>query len=900
MKERIVYDTEHSNNRPHIQARYMHPDQQAGKSWEEISKLLSERVAKIAPYFTYRGRKTYAISFPLGGIGSGSIGLAGNGQLIDWEIFNRPNKGSLNGFTFFAIKAESNGEVLDARVLVSDHHPPYTGDGRVFGFGLRREHLSGLPHFKDSEFEGMYPIAKIYFIDESFPGNVRITAFNPFIPLEVDDSSLPAAFFEIEVENTKDYPIEYTICLTAQNPSPPGRTVNEYREIKGVKVLLLHPQGVDENSPEYGMLAIATDAVETSYQEYWFRGSWFDDLQVFWKDFTAVGGLQNRRYPGPQVGVRDHASIAARLKVEPKQVAKVRFLIAWFYPNCRNYWNPEFDKPKTWRNYYAVLFPSIVEVVTYCFENWEHLYSETREFRNCLFASTLPVHVIDAVSANLSILKSPTVMRLDDGSLYGFEGCGVDAGCCEGSCAHVWRYAVAQIHLFPRLDRTMWDLHLRYGVQSNGKMNFRLMLPLGREWPFPHAAVDGQYGCLLRAYAFWKFTGEKEWLKEHWNQLKRMIEYAWSDANDDAWDRDRDGVLEGRQHNTFDVELFGPNAWLTGFYLAALKVAAEIAEHLDDGEAAREYVQLLRKGKAWVENNLFNGEYFIQMVNLKDRGVLETYIKSDPDVLKGYWDEEHSEVKYQLGEGCFISQVEAQFYANLFGLGEVFDRNKVRAALNSIYRYNFKSARGHFNPCRIYMLNDEKGVLNCSWPKGKVKPTIPIPYAEEVWSGIEYLVAAHMVQEGLIEEALEIVKAVRERYDGEKRNPWNEIECGSNYSRSLSSYALLIALSGFDFDARSKSLSLNPKIWVNGEFASFWCTSTAWGMLHASQEECTIAVRHGNLELRAIRLPFLDGKASRKVVVGDNPLEFEVKDGELIFTCTVVVREGATLRISSR
>ena len=72
----------------------------------------------------YQGRNTQAISFPLGGIGTGSIGLAGNGMLIDWEIQNRPNKCSHNGFSFLAIKAERDGEVLDARVLQGDLSTP--------------------------------------------------------------------------------------------------------------------------------------------------------------------------------------------------------------------------------------------------------------------------------------------------------------------------------------------------------------------------------------------------------------------------------------------------------------------------------------------------------------------------------------------------------------------------------------------------------------------------------------------------------------------------------------------------------------------------------------------------------------------------------------------------------
>jgi len=359
----------------------------------------------------------------------------------------------------------------------------------------------------------------------------------------------------------------------------------------------------------------------------------------------------------------------------------------------------------------------------------------------------------------------------------------------------VWRYAIAPLYLFPSLDRSMWDLHLQYSLRADGKLSFRLMLPLGREWPFPHAAVDGQYGCLLRVYALWKLTGDMEWLRRVWPKLKLMLEYAWSEANQDAWDRDRDGVVEGRQHNTLDVELFGPNSWLTGIYLTALKAAAEMAERLGDA-AAEEYRRLFERGKRWVEENLFNGEFFVQSVNLKDKSTLERFSKNDPSVVEAYWSDEHGEVKYQLGEACFIAQVEGQFYANLFGLGEVLDRGKVGAALSSVYKYNFLRMRDHFNPCRVYALNDEWGVVNCTWPRGG-RPTVPIPYAEEVLSGLEYTVAAHMIQEGMVEQAFEIVKAVRERYDSVKRNPWNEIECGSNYARSMSSYALLVALSGF-------------------------------------------------------------------------------------------------------
>ena len=153
--------------------------------------------------FCYRGAKTKEISFPLGGIGTGSIGLAGNGRLVDWEIYNRPNKGSTNGFSHFAIMAESQGELLDARVLNGDLLPPYSGEfggprGGSFGTGPSRYYLAGVPHFRQLEFQGEFPVATVFFEEEKFPGQVKLTAFNPFIPLNDRDSSIPAAFFEIE------------------------------------------------------------------------------------------------------------------------------------------------------------------------------------------------------------------------------------------------------------------------------------------------------------------------------------------------------------------------------------------------------------------------------------------------------------------------------------------------------------------------------------------------------------------------------------------------------------------------------------------------------------------------------------------------------------------------------
>ncbi len=861
--------------------------------------------------FVYRGAKTEEISFPLGGIGSGCIGLAGNGRLIDWEIFNKPNKGSTNGFSHFAIKAEADGKVLDARVLNGDLMPPYTGEiGKPsFGFGPTRDYMAGVAHFKEAEFEGEYPTANLRFKDDTFQGKVRMLAFNPYIPLNDADSSIPAALFEIEVQNTTEKQITYTICLSVQNPLPKGSTVNTYGEEEKVRFIKLSSNKFKGDEVENGDLTIATDAPHVSYQEYWFRGRWFDNLGIYWRDLTSPGNFKNRHYPESATEIQDHCSLAAHVQVKRGEKGSVRFVISWSFPNCCNYWKPEktdccecdctTKATKTWKNYYAALFEDSTKSAIYSLENWGRLYKETMEFKEALFSSTLPSFVLDAVSANLSILKTPTVLRLEDGSFYGWEGCRVSSGCCEGSCTHVWNYAYVLPFLFPKLERSMRDLDFKYNQREDGRMSFRLQLPLGRGLSeFPHACADGQFGGVVKAYRDWKISGDSLWLKSNWEAIKKSIKYAWAETNEDRWDLDKDGVLEGRQHHTLDMELFGPNSWLTGFYLAALKAGAEMAEYFGENDKAKEYRDLFEGGKEWVDKYLFNGEYYHQVIDIRDRSILERFESRDPNVENAYWDDEHREIKYQIADGCGIDQVVAQWHANICGLGEIFDKEQTKKALSSIFKYNFKkSMRDFFNPCRIFSLNDEAGLVICEWPRGKYKPAVPVPYAEETMNGFEYAAACHMIQEGLIDEGLEAVEAVRARYDGEKRNPWNEFECGSNYARSMASYALLLALSGFEFNLVTRHMGFNPPLLENGKFRCFWSLDTGWGIFETKPDSVIILVQYGNLEIKTLKLPFLKDRKLKSVSKGKDAVEFENRDGEITLTKPILIEKGQELVI---
>jgi non-lysosomal glucosylceramidase len=316
-----------------------------------------------------------------------------------------------------------------------------------------------------------------------------------------------------------------------------------------------------------------------------------------------------------------------------------------------------------------------------------------------------------------------------------------------------------------------------------------------------------------------------------WPNLKRALEFAWL-----KWDADRDGVMEGQQHNTYDIEFYGPNSMMGTLYLGALRAAARMARHLGDTKCAQQYEALAEQGGKRLDQALWNGEYYVQKVN----------------------EQEPLAKRYQYGEGCLSDQLLGQWFAEVVNLGKLIPQEHIRATLRSIMKYNFQEDFSDFpNVQRLYAMNDEKGLLLCSWPHDK-RPALPFPYSDEVWTGIEYQVAAHLIYEGFVKEGLAITQAVRDRYDGARRNPWDELECGHHYARAMSSWSLLTALSGYAYSAPHKELRFRPRI-NQANFRALYTTGSAWGSysqtLTKGKLDAEIRVQEGHLELAVVKLP---------------------------------------------
>jgi non-lysosomal glucosylceramidase len=848
------------------------------------------------PRFVYNDQRRRYVSFPLGGIGTGSVSLTGSGRLIDWSIRNRPAIHQFNGYSHFAIKAERDGELLDARVLNGPYEGTPTGSPSVrkfdgFGFGANRDSMAGVPHFDDVTFIGRFPMAELEFHQTDFPGQVRMTAFSPFIPHDDRDSSMPVALFEFAVENNTAGPIDYTIASTLGNYGCDSG-IHIFTREKGLSAL--HFTSADTGRPEQrGDLAITTDGNDVEHVDYHFRGQWFDSLSLYWREFARAGRLHERRYAKPRATKNmfqqpEHGTLAVRLRVAPGETRQVRFAISWNYPLGSIYWfnrdqpgSPLFEgTPPTWKNYYATQWADSAASGADAFQRWETLEAQTLAFRDSIFESSLPPEIIDAVSGTLGILRSATLIRLEGGEVWGWEGQHPGEGSCEGSCTHVWNYQQALANLFPALERTLRETEFTYNQLPNGGLTFRQRLPFGSGFDIIGPCADGHFGAIVKAYREWKNLGDNAWLRRYWPNIRKAMEYAWSPDNPDKWDPARTGVLWGRQHHTLDMELFGPNSWLTTMYIAALAAASHLADAMGDPAFAQECREMAVKGGAYVDRELFNGRYYAQKLDLSDRSILTVFdqnrkagVLSD-SFMEAYWSDEYSEIKYQIGNGCLTDQILGQWHADIAGLGDLLDPGKVRTALKSVFDENYRpSLRDHFNPCRVYAYEDEAGLLVCTWPEGTTKPATPAPYAEEVWTGLEYMMASHLIRRGLVDEGLTVVRAARARHDGSRRNPWNDIECGSYYIRALSSYALVNAYSGLTFDQQSGEIGFKPA--RDGDGIYFWSAGRGWGTVQLNQSKMTLTVKGGELVVSRLRLPGLRGA----VTVDDRATE---RNGDLV------------------
>lgn len=813
----------------------------------------------------YRDQYLSRVAFPIGGLGAGMFCLEGNGAISHMSVNNQPEI-FFEPNVFAALTIKSNNNV--ARVLEGPVPVWKVFGQRGSGNGSALTNY-GLPRFESADFIARFPFGSIELKDSKIPLRVKVDGWSPFIPGDEDNSGLPVGALEYHFENASDKTVDAVFSFNTTNFIARGEK-SRIRKLNSNGLILSREPG--KNKPyTKSDFSISVFADEEPVIDYcWFRGNWFDALTMIWGTIES-GELKNNP---PVDWDSPGASIFVPLSVSAGTTKTVRVVMAWYTPDSNlsiqsvdknnqkdpaagpccitplnsgleSYPDLSSDKYKPW---YSSRFPNVEAVSDYWQRNYESLKKKSALFRDAFYGSSLPPEVMEAVSANLTILKSPTVLRQYNGRFWAWEGCHDEVGCCHGTCTHVWNYAQALCHLFPNLEKGMRNTEFCEDQNLEGHQNFRANLPITATSHDFHSASDGQLGGIMKVYREWRISGDNEWLRKIYPVVIQSLDYCIK-----TWDPHRKGVLEEPHHNTYDIEFWGPDSMCTTFYLGALQAIIEMGNFLK--QDIKQYQELLQRGKTYLEQNLFNGEFFHQQIRWK--GLKAPDPAATQSLGTGYSPEalkilQEEGPRYQYGKGCLSDGVLGSWIATVCGLNDPVNAEKIVSHLLSVYKYNLKKdLREHVNPQRpTYAVGKEGGLLLCTWPKGD-KLSLPFIYSNEVWTGIEYQVASHLMLHGKVNEGLEIVRTCRKRYDGRIRNPFNEYECGHWYARAMSSFALIQGLTGLRYDAVDKVLYVNSKI---GDFNCFISTAGGFGTVTLKGKTVHLDVKSGEIEVKRIEL----------------------------------------------
>ncbi len=800
------------------------------------------------------GERLTAVSLPVGGIGTGTIQIDGRAVRTVWQIFNTRHQ-SAPPHSFFAARIRAD-------------------DGKVILRAMQTEAVGPFPLLAALRFRGEYPIGRYTFDDPALPVVLTLETFNPLIPLNVRDSSIPCAMYRLAARRRAGVgPVEVAFLAAQQNAvgftgegAVVGRSCcgygdnrNEIVAERGAVALHLTTER-DRRAEEFGDLALLVRDGEATATASW------SSLESLAEDFGGDGRLDGPQTAGPSpAGETLDGAVATAMRLDDERERAVEFVLTWHFPNARH-------GDSGWRtsgNMYANTFTDALDVARAVHTRWAALESGTRGFVRSFYESNLPRWLLDRIVSQVAVLRSPTCFWGQDGYFGGWEGCGAKAGCCLGNCSHVWHYAQAHARLFPAIARQMRRQEFRCQHADGG-------VPHRQSFEF-EPATDGEYGAILGAYREHLLSADRSWLIEIWPRVRRAMDHAIA-----TWDADGDGVLAGRQWNTLDEAVGGSTSWLGSLYLASLAACERMAALMGDAALAARYRTIRESGMAKQDATLFNGEYYIQI--------------PDKELRKDYL------------TGCHIDQVLGQWWAHQLGLGWLYPREHVRTALAALVRHNFRADfHGVEQRPRKFVADEDAGLQMITWPRGGAPdPAHRIFYASEVMSGFEYSAAAAMVQAGLLREGFAIVRAAYERYDGRRRadltegdtaswgysgNPFGDDECGKFYARAMSVWSLLPACQGFEYDGPAGVIGFAP-VWKPEDHRSFFTAAEGWGLFTQTRREGTqtnrLDLREGRLRIRALRfeLPKAGGVGEVVVRAGDRAVtaRHEVRDATITIT----------------
>ncbi len=854
-------------------------DKKLSKEW--IASLYARGEALNA-----RGEDLKYIGMPINGIGTGQIYLGGDGKLWCWNLDGEPDE-----------PWKDMGSGHKYMKPITPHSPINQGfalqvgsenDKRVF-----RLDSTG---FKNVLFTNKYPMGDVTYQDDNCPVKVKLEAYTPFVPLNRDASSYPVIVMRYTIENTSEEAQDIAIAGWIENFSnhrtrkenSNGIRLSQYQEFNDLSVVECWAEPFQDNKTtntktvpfnlanDFGAVALGLlgsdkpDFVDTMRSQQ-------GDIDLFdaKKLNKKAKKVQKRSF-----SEKAYASLGKRVQLQPGKQKTIAFTLSWRFPNARHvtgYGQTEWTRDI---NYYATQWPNSRESANVVAKQEEELRENTKKWVDTWYDSTLPYWFLERTFIPVDCMQTQLAGRMGmQNARYSLDE-GVT--CCEGNCTHVWHYAQGLARLFPVIERECreqvdFDLSFK---KDTGAMNFRCSTKAFKEAP------DGQCGTILRVLRESQMTTDYSFLESIWERTKLSMDYVIT-----TWDKDEDGVMTGAQHNTLDGNWFGKVHWLTNMYHAALKASAVMAKQMKEPKVAERYENLVALGAKSMVDLMWKEEfgYFIHIPEL------------EPEKTRG------------STTGCHIDQVLGEFWLYNLGLDPILPRDKVRKALDSLWKYNFSPNIGDFrknNPKgRWYAAEGDAGLVMCTWPFGKenAQKTNFHKYYNECMSGFEWQVSAHMIWEGMLEKGLAIGKAISDRYQPKHRNPYNEVECGDHYARALASYSAFMAICGYKYNGPEGKLAFGPRM-QKENFKAAFTTAEGWGQFIQKVEKnklfVAINLRYGLLKIKEFSLDKVNGVASKNVNIQLDgvsikaPLTVLEDKYSIHFDSDVVLRKDSKLELS--